>query len=124
MSARLAADAVVLVHLLYIAFVVGGALLALKDRRWVYAHLPAVAWGAYAELSSTLCPLTPLENRLRAAAGARGYSGGFVEHYLVPIVYPAGLAPDHQRWLGLAVIVLNVGLYALVIHRARRGQSA
>lgn len=124
MIARWAADAVVLLHLLFIAFVVAGALLLLKDRRWVYAHLPAVAWGAYAELTATQCPLTPVENWLREAAGAQGFSGGFVEHYLIPIVYPAGLAPEHQWLLGLGAIVLNVGLYALVIHRAWRDQSA
>lgn len=124
MIARLAADAVLLVHLGFIGFVVAGGLLVLRDARFAVLHLPAVAWGAYAEATSTLCPLTPLENRLRAAAGEGGYAGGFVEHYLVPLVYPAGLEPAHQRWIALGVVALNALVYGVAIVRARGRRSA
>jgi hypothetical protein len=117
---RLAADAVVLVHVAFIVFVVAGGVLALRDLRWALLHVPAAAWGAYAELSATLCPLTPLENALRRRAGERGYDGGFVEHYLIPLVYPAGLTPAHQRWIGAFVVALNVAIYAWAWRRARR----
>jgi len=121
---HLAADAVVLVHLAFIVFVVAGALLVLRDRRWAALHLPAALWGAYAELTATICPLTPLENALRQRAGAAGYEGGFIEHYLIPLIYPAGLSPAHQRWIGLFVVALNTGLYVWVWHRTRRRRHA
>jgi hypothetical protein len=117
MSARLAADAIVVVHLLFVAFVVGGGLLAVRNPAWSLLHLPAVAWGAYAELTATLCPLTPLENRLRAVTGQAGYAGGFVEHYLLPALYPVGLTPAHQWAIGWAVLALNAALYAAVLRR-------
>lgn len=120
MSWRLAADAVLLAHLAFIVFVVAGALLVAHDRRWAWLHLPAVAWGAYGELTATVCPLTPLENALRQRAGDAGYAGGFVEHYLIPLVYPPGLAPEHQRWIGAFVVALNLALYAWAWRRARR----
>lgn len=120
MSERLAADAVVVLHLAFIVFVLLGGLLALRDLRFAWLHVPAAAWGAYAELTSTVCPLTPLENALRERAGTGGYAGGFVEHYLMPIVYPAGLTPGHQRWLGAFVVAVNVAIYAIAIVRARR----
>lgn len=124
MIERLAADAVVLVHLAFIAFVVAGGVLALRDLRWAAVHVPAALWGAYAELTATLCPLTPLENALRERAGASGYTGGFVEHYLIPIVYPPGLAPAHQRWIGAFVVALNVAVYAWAWRRASRRRTA
>lgn len=120
MSWRLAADAVLLAHLAFIVFVVAGALLVARDRRWAWLHLPAAAWGAYAELTATVCPLTPLENALRQRAGDAGYAGGFVEHYLIPLVYPPGLEPEHQRWIGAFVVALNLALYAWAWRRARR----
>jgi hypothetical protein len=124
MTARLAADAVVLVHLAFIVFVVLGGFLAWRDPRWAFAHLPAAAWGAYAELTATICPLTPLENALRREAGTQGYDGGFVEHYLIPLVYPAGLTPRHQLAIGLALVALNVAVYAGAARRARRRARA
>jgi hypothetical protein len=119
MIARLAADAVLLVHVAFIAFVLAGAALVVRDARWAFVHVPAVVWAAYAELTATICPLTPLENELRRRAGAGGYEGGFVEHYVIPLVYPAGLTPDHQRWLGVAVVGLNLALYAWAWRRLR-----
>ena len=120
MTASLAANAVLLLHGLFIAFVVGGAALLWCWPRLVWLHLPAVAWGATVEFTGWLCPLTPLENHLRRAAGAQGYSGGFVEHYLLPLIYPEGLTRDAQWWLGAVVLSINGLLYALWWTRRRR----
>lgn len=124
MMARLGADAVVVLHLAFILFVVFGGMLAWRDLRFAWLHLPAAAWGAFAELTGTICPLTPLENALRVRAGQSGYEGGFIDQYLMPIIYPAGLTPAHQRWIGGAVIVLNVVIYAIAFLRRRAGRSA
>lgn len=124
MVARLAADAVLVVHLAFVAFVVLGGFLAWR-RPWIaWLHLPAAVWGAYAELTATICPLTPLENALRARSGQAGYQGGFVEHYLMPILYPAGLTPSHQIWIGAFVVILNLLVYAEAARRARRRRRA
>ena len=125
MIARIAADAALVLHLAFVAFVVLGGLFALRDVRAAWLHVPAAAWGAYAELASTVCPLTPLENALRRRAGDGGYEGGFVDHYLVPLLYPSTLTPSHQRWIGAFVIALNVAIYAFVIwRRVRRRPNA
>lgn len=115
-----AADLVVLAHLAFIVFVVLGGLLVIRWPRVAWLHLPAAAWGAVVELTGRVCPLTPLENRLRAAAGSAGYEGGFIEHYLIPLVYPPGLTRTHQIALGALVIIVNLGLYALAIRRTRQ----
>ncbi len=122
MTARLLADVLVAAHVAFIAFVVAGGLLVLRRRGWAALHLPAAAWGAYAELSGTQCPLTPLENTLRRAAGDAGYDGGFVEHYVIPLVYPEALTPRLQVVLGLTVIAVNIVVYALAWRRWRRGR--
>jgi hypothetical protein len=122
MSYRLLADAVLLLHLGFILFVVFGALLLHRFPRLVWLHLPAVAWGAYAELSGTICPLTPLENRLRQLGGQAGYPGGFIEHYLWPLIYPAQLTRELQLGLGLGVLLINLVAYAWWL-RARRRRS-
>ncbi len=120
MGYALAADGVVLLHALFIAFAVLGGLLAVR-RTWVAAlHLPTVAWAAWIELSGGICPLTPLENRLRELAGERGYAGGFVEHYLLPVIYPPGLTPAVQWALAATVVVVNVLVYSWVLRRRRR----
>jgi hypothetical protein len=123
-SARLAADAVVLVHLAFVVFVVVGGFLVMRWPRIAWLHVPAALWGAWAELTATICPLTPLENALRRRAGEAGYEGGFIEHYLIPLLYPAGLTPGHQRWLGAFVVAINVAAYVLAIRRARRLRRA
>jgi len=84
------------------------------------SRVGAVAWGAVAELTATVCPLTPLENSLRRAAGAAGYAGGFIEHYILPLIYPAGLTPHVQIVLGLVVLLVNVPVYALAWQRRKR----
>lgn len=118
---RLAADAVVLLHLLFILFALLGGLLVLKWRWLAWLHLPAVAWGALAEFLQLICPLTPLEIDLRRAAGEGGYSGGFVEHYLIPILYPSGLTAQVQLWLGGLLVAVNLVVYlGLVFALLRR----
>ena len=117
---RLAADAVLLLHLGFILFVLLGGLLALRWRWAPMLHLPAAAWGVYVELSGGLCPLTPLENRLRSAAGEAGYTGGFIEHYLLALIYPAGLTHEIQYVLAAIVVGVNGLAYAWVWCRRRR----
>ena len=113
------ADLVVIAHGLFILFVVAGGLLAWRWPRIAWLHLPAAAWGVLIEWSGWICPLTPLENTLRQAAGQGGYSGGFVERYLLPLIYPTGLTPALQLWLGLAVVLVNAAVYALWWRRRR-----
>lgn len=118
---QLLADAVLLLHLAFVLFVLFGALLVWRWRRVAWLHLPSAAWGMLVEVNGWLCPLTPLEVRFRLLAGEAGYEGGFVEHHLLPIVYPPGLTADVQLLLGLGVLVLNILLYGgLLWHRARR----
>ena len=114
------ADAVLLAHAAFVAFVVCGGLLVLRWPRAAWLHLPVVAWGAGIEFTGGVCPLTPLENAMRRRAGGTGYEGGFIEHYLMPVLYPAGLTPERQRWLGALVVAVNLAAYALAIRRARR----
>ncbi len=121
MAASLAADAVLLLHGVFILFVVAGGLLALRWPLAAAVHLPCAAWGAYIEFSGGICPLTPLEQRLRTLAGEAGYTGGFIEHYLLPLIYPAGLTPTVQVVLGSGVIVVNLIVYGLVLRRHRAG---
>lgn len=126
MTDRLAADAVVALHLAFVAFACLGGLFAWRRLRYAWVHLPALAWAAWIELTGTICPLTPLENALRRRAGDAGYAGGFVEHYLLPVLYPAGLTPQIQSWIGLGLLGLNVAIYwvALARWRARRRRQA
>jgi hypothetical protein len=123
MAHRIAADLVLVVHLAFIVFVVLGGLLALRWRRAPWLHLPAATWGALAALRGWICPLTPLEIRLRHAAGQEGYEGGFVEHYIFPLVYPEALTREIQVGLGLSVLAVNAAIYALVCHLRRRGAA-
>lgn len=118
-SVALAADLVLVLHLAFILFVVFGGLAALRWPRAAWIHLPVAAYGAAIELVGWVCPLTPLENRLRRRAGQAGYEGGFIEHYLIPIVYPEGLTPGLQMALGIGVILLNVLVYGFVVRRHR-----
>lgn len=114
---RALADALVILHLGFVVFVVLGGLLVLRWPRLAWVHLPAAAWGALVELAGWICPLTPWEQSLRRLGGEAGYSGGFVAHYLVRILYPAGLTPSIQTALGLFVVGLNAAIYATVLRR-------
>jgi len=118
------ADLVVLLHLSFILFAALGGLLALRWRGVMWLHVPAVAWAAFAELSGRLCPLTPLENRLRRAAGEAGYEGDFIAHYIIPVIYPAGLTQTIQIALGVILIVGNAIVYAVVFRRRGQGGRA
>jgi hypothetical protein len=120
---RVLADLVLVLHLAFILFVVAGGLLALRWRRAPLAHLPAVFWGVLIEISSGICPLTPLENALRRAAGASGYSGGFIEHYVVPVIYPPSLTPPTQLALAGCVLVANALIYLAVWRRRSRARG-
>ena len=108
---RWLADAVVVVHGAFILFVIAGGLLLLRLPRLVWLHLPAAVWGAFIEFSGRICPLTPLENRLRLDAGVAGYGGGFVAHYLLPLIYPSGLTASLQYLLGGTVLLVNGAIY-------------
>ncbi len=108
---QLLADLVLLLHASFILFVVLGALLAIRWPHIAWVHIPACIWAAVLEFFGFLCPLTPLENSLRHAGGAATYAGGFLEHYLVPFVYPSGLTPELQVLLGVLVLLVNGVLY-------------
>ena len=114
------ADIVVLIHLVFVLFAVLGAVLIIWRRWFVWLHLPAVFWAIWIELTGGICPLTPLENWLRSRAGQGGYRGDFVEHYLLPVLYPVGLTPNIQILLGLEVISINAALYGYIFFQHRR----
>lgn len=118
MGYALAADAVLVLHGLFVLFVAFGGLLIAWRRGMAAVHLPAALWGAGIEFTGGICPLTPLENRLRALAGEDIYAGGYVEHYVFPLLYPDGLTRGVQLALGTGVILLNVAIYAWAL-RAR-----
>lgn len=116
----LLADLVVVLHLLFILLAVLGGLLVLRWRRFVWLHLPVAFWAILIELVGWICPLTPLENHLRQRGGETSYSTGFIEHYIVPIVYPENFTRELQITLGVLVLILNLGIYGLVTYRLRR----
>lgn len=120
MAFRLLADALVVAHLVFVAFVLLGALLVARWPALAWLHVPALIWGALVELNAWICPLTPWEQHLRHAAGQSGYEGGFVDHYLLPVLYPAGLTPRMQLALGAVVLIVNLTLYGWILARRRR----
>lgn len=126
MPYRLLADLLVALHFGFILFVVLGGLFALRWRRAVWIHIPAALWGAWIEIAGWICPLTPLERSLRRRAGQAGYEGGFIEHYLIPVIYPRGLTREVQLWLAVFVLAANVAIYVAVLRRwkAARGGGA
>jgi hypothetical protein len=117
------ADGVVLLHLAFIVFVIVGGFLAWRWPRIVWLHLPALVWAAYIEAAGAICPLTPLEKLLRQMAGESSYSGGFINHYLIPLIYPPGLTRQLQWSLMTALVVINALAYGVLLQRARRGRS-
>jgi hypothetical protein len=119
-AAHVLATAVVLAHLFFVAFVMAGGVLALRWRKVAYLHLAAVTWAIYVEWSGAICPLTPLENSLRAAAGLEAYAGDFVAEYVFPLLYPDGLTRRAQLLIGIVVLAVNSIVYAAVIARGRR----
>jgi hypothetical protein len=116
------ATMVLLLHLGFILFVVAGAAFVVRRRRLLPVHLAAVAWGIAIEVMGATCPLTALENRLRLLAGTAGYAGGFVDHYLVGLIYPSGLTRGMQWLLAAAVLAQNAVLYVRILRGARAGR--
>jgi hypothetical protein len=120
---RVLADVVLLLHLAFILFVVLGALLVWRFPHLAWLHLPAVMWAGLIEISGRVCPLTPLENHLRGLSGEAGYPGGFIEYYLLPIIYPHALTREIQVGLGITAIAINVVAYTVLHHRTRRHEG-
>jgi hypothetical protein len=116
---RILADAVLVLHLAYIAFVMLGGLAVLRWPRLAWLHLPAVLWGAGIAFAGGYCPLTPLENSLRVAGGGTGYEGSFIEQYLTALIYPEGLTRGIQIALGCAVVAVNLAVYLRLFNRGR-----
>jgi len=114
---RILADATFVLHLAFVAFALLGGLLLLRWPRAAWAHLPAAAWGAWVEFAGSVCPLTPLENWLREQGGRAVYASGFVEHHLLPILYPASLSRELQWALGGSLVLVNVAVYSVVLRR-------
>lgn len=112
MSHALLADVVVVLHVLFVLFVVLGGLMLGRWPRLAWLHLPAVAWGVLIEILGWTCPLTPLENHLRRLAGEAGYETGFITHYLTPLLYPPALDRPVQWLLGAAALLINLAIYA------------
>ena len=119
----LAATTLLALHATFIAFAVFGGLLVRWRGGWMWLHLPAAAWAAAVVMAGWTCPLTPWEQALRRAAGQEGYTGGFVEHYLLAAIYPDGLTRGMQISLGTGVVLINLLIYAWVWHHMRARQS-
>lgn len=114
------ADAVVLLHLAFVAFATLGGFLAWRWRAVLIAHVPALVWAVWIAATGNICPLTPLENRLRILGGDDGYESGFIEHYLLPLLYPVGITRETQGLLGIALIAVNIAAYLGLMYRMRR----
>ena len=120
---QLGADLLVLIHLAFIVFVIMGSVAVLRWPWFVLLHIPAVIWGAVVMINGWLCPLSPWENSLRQSAGQEGYSGGFIEYYIIPLIYPMELTRDVQVLAGIIVVVINLCLYCFVIYRLMRNSA-
>jgi hypothetical protein len=118
---KLLADFVFIAHLAFVLFIVLGGIAVWRVPKLAWLHLPAVAWGALIEFAGWICPLTPWEQSLRRLAGEKGYSGGFVEHYLFPVLYPEGLTREVQIVLGVLVLAINAIAYTLIYRRRQSG---
>lgn len=121
---RLLADALVVLHLAFVAFVVLGGLLVLRRPRLAWVHLPVAVYGMLIEAVGWVCPLTPLENRFRVLGGLTAYEGDFVGRYLLPVLYPAGLTRETQWLLAVVVLAVNAAVYGRLLLRRRRGSPA
>ncbi len=117
---EIAANLILLVHLIFIIFVVLGGLLFFASRKIIFIHIPALIWGSYIELTNSICPLTYLENWFLHKANLTTYSEGFIQNYLMPIVYPASLTKDLQIYLGIALIVINIVFYAFIFNKLKK----
>ncbi|MES9870187.1 MAG: DUF2784 domain-containing protein [Sedimenticola sp.] len=124
MLARLGADLVLLIHFGFILFVVLGGLLVLRWPKLAWLHVPCVIWGVTIDAMGWICPLTPLENSLRIAGGEQGYEGGFIEHYLLPLIYPLGMSRGEQITLAMLALLLNLAIYTILVKRRMRGSGS
>jgi hypothetical protein len=123
MLSQFLANLTLIIHLLFIVFVVFGAFLVIKWNLLILLHIPCVIWGALLEINQWICPLTYIENHFRYLSGKAGYTGGFIEYYLLPVVYPAGLTPDIQIVLGIFILFTNLLIYGFIIfswHKTKR----
>lgn len=114
------ANLALILHFIFIAFVVLGGLLFFIFPKIIYIHLPALFWGIYIELTSSICPLTDLENWFLDQAGLITYDNTFIDHYLFPIIYPKGLTPEIQTYIGITLIVINLGVYGLILKKIKK----
>ena len=117
---EIAADLILIIHFTFILFVVFGALLLFASIKIIFIHIPAVIWGSYIELTNSICPLTYLENWFLHKANLTTYSEGFIQNYLVPIVYPMNLTKDLQIFLGIGLIVINIVIYAFIFAKLKK----
>ncbi len=120
MGYRITADLILVLHLLFVLFVLFGGLLCLHQIRWLWVHLPAMLWGVWVEWAGWVCPLTPLENHVRELASGDGYRESFVEHYLIPVMYPEQLSAWVQVVLGIIVLIINAVIYLKVFRKQRK----
>jgi hypothetical protein len=123
MTAIFLADLVVILHGVFVLIAVLGGLLIFRWRWWAWLHIPAFLWAGFIELTGGICPLTPLENWLRALGGEAVYRGGFIDRYLIPLLYPSDLTREIQIVLGIFVILFNMGIYGVCWHRLRKKGS-
>ena len=119
MSYRLLADLVLILHFAFVAFALLGGLLVLRRPRLAWLHLPALAWGVLVQWADWICPLTPLENHFRQLGGEAGYEGGFIEHYVMRLLYPDRLTLELRYGLGAVLLAVNIAVYARLIFRKR-----
>ena len=117
---ELAANLILIVHFIFIIFVVFGALLFFVVKKIVFIHIPALIWGSYIELTHFICPLTYLENWFLNKANLTIYSEGFIQNYIIPIVYPADLTKNLQIYLGITLIVINIVFYAFIFNKLKK----
>jgi len=117
---EIAANLIFIVHFIFILFVVFGAFLFFASKKIIFIHIPALIWGSYIELTNSICPLTYLENWFLHKANLTTYSEGFIQNYLVPIVYPVSLTKDLQIYLGIAIIVINIVIYAFIFNKLKK----
>ncbi len=120
---RILADLVVLIHFSFIIFVVTGGFFVIKWKKAVFFHIPAVIWGVIIEFTGWICPLTPLENKFRIAGGEAGFTGGFIDKYIVDLIYPEGLTRSIQMLLGFTVIVINILIYGYLIYNQAKQKT-
>jgi hypothetical protein len=124
MGYRLLADFVVLLHGAFVLFAVLGGVLVLRRRRWAWLHLPSFLWAGFIELSGGICPLTPLENRLRALGGEEACRGSFIDRTVMPLLYPNDLTREYQIILAGFVLILNAAIYVALWYRLQpRGKN-